>query len=380
MSIRNVFREITSYSVLLKAESEVSANKKENRERLVFYDDLEMNIRDLSEMLRSGRIPKVYYRSFFVYDPKVRKVIFIDYRSKIVQRAIYDVLNPKICKMFIKDTYACIEGRGQLAAMQKLYSWFQDVRTSGETWYYYKFDVARFFYRIDHEILMQILEKKISDKAAVAMIRYYVDNNMVPFGMPIDADPLTVSEDEMLFDIGIPIGGGLSHMLANMYLNELDQFVKRVLGVKRYIRYMDDIILMDNDKELLKEYGRRMDEFIRSNLHLEFNRKTALRPCWSGCEFVGYVIFPDHVILRKQTTLHISRTFRRMMEGYRTGELQFSEIRTSVCCYIAMMDKCNCTDYRNNLFENFVLTHADPDDEEEPYDSGYCQEAMVVGL
>ena len=158
MSIRNVFREITSYSVLLKAESEVSANKKENRERLVFYDDLEMNIRDLSEMLRSGRIPKVYYRSFFVYDPKVRKVIFIDYRSKIVQRAIYDVLNPKICKMFIKDTYACIEGRGQLAAMQKLYSWFQEVRTSGETWYYYKFDVARFFYRIDHEILMQILE------------------------------------------------------------------------------------------------------------------------------------------------------------------------------------------------------------------------------
>ena len=380
MPIRNAFREITSYSVLLKAESEVSANKKYSRERLVFYDDVEMNIRDLSEMLRSGRIPKVYYRSFFVYDPKVRKVIFIDYRSKIIQRAIYDVLNPKICKTFIEDTYACIEGRGQLAAMQKLYSWFQETRTSGTTWYYYKFDVARFFYRIDHEILMKICEKKISDKAAVAMIRYYIENNIVPFGMPIDADPLTVSVEEMLYDIGIPIGGGLSHMLANMYLNELDQFVKRVLGVKRYICYMDDIILMDNDKELLKEYGRRMDEFIRSNLHLEFNRKTALRPCWSGCEFVGYVIFPDHVILRKQTTLHISRTFRRMMEGYRTGELQFSEIRTPVCCYIAMMDKCNCTDYRNNLFENFVLTHADPDDEEEPYDSGYCQEAMVVGL
>lgn len=378
MPIRNVFHEITSFGVLLKAESEVSANKKENRERMMFYDDLEQNVRDLSEMLRSGYIPKVYYRSFFVYEPKVRKVIFIDYRSKVIQRAIYDVLNPRICKTFIDDTYACIEGRGQLKAMQKLYSWFQETSTSGETWYYYKFDVARFFYRIDHEILMKICEKKISDKAAVAMIRYYIENNLVPFGMPIDADPLTVTEDEMLYDIGIPIGGGLSHMLANMYLDVLDQFVKRVLRVKRYIRYMDDIILMGNDKEQLKEYGRRMSEFIRENLHLEFNRKTALRPCYVGCEFVGYVIYPDHVILRKQTTLHISRTFRRMMEEYRTGELEFMQIRTTVCCYIAMMDKCDCKNYRSNLFDNFVLTHADPEDEEDPYDSGYRQEALAV--
>lgn len=361
MAIQNVFHEITSFTNLIQAEKDCSSNKKENKERMMYYDDLEEQTRDLSKMLREGNIPKVYYRSFYVFVPKVRKVIYIDYRSKVIQRAIYNVLNPRICKTFIEDTYACIAGRGQLAAMQKLYGWFRDARTSGEKWYYYKFDVAKFFYRIDHEILMKICAKKIGDKKALDLIRYYIDNKAIPFGMPIDADQLTIKEEDMLYDVGIPIGGGLSHMLGNMYLDPLDQFVKRVLRVKRYIRYMDDIILMDTDKERLKECGIRMSEFIEKNLHLEFNRKTALRPASLGCEFVGYMIYHDHVILRKQTTLRIRRVFRILMEKYRKGLKTFAEVNTTVQCYIAMMSHCDCKSYRRNLFDNFVLTRAAPE-------------------
>ncbi len=356
MAIKNVFYEITSFGNLLNAETECSKNKKQNRERMMYFDDLTQNTRELSEMLRAGYIPKVYYRSFYVYVPKVRKVIYIDYRSKIVQRAIYDILNPRITKTFIEDTYACVKGRGQLAAMQKLYGWFRDASQSGEKWYYYKFDVAKFFYRIDHEVLMNLCAKKVSDRKTLDLIRYYVENDSQPFGMPVDADQLTIADEEMLYDCGIAIGGGLSHMLGNLYLDPLDQFVKRKLKVKRYIRYMDDIILMGTDKEQMKEWGRRMTEFIAKELRLEFNQKTALRPISAGCEFVGYVIHCDHVILRKQTTLRIKRVFRKLMVDYREGKKTFAEVNTTVQCYIAMMDKCNCEKFRAKLFDEFVLT------------------------
>lgn len=365
MSIQHVYYEITSFHTLLIAEEHSANGKRENRERMFFFENLEGYLLELSELLRDGKIPRVEYRSFYVYVPKVRKVIYIDYRSKVIQRAIYDVLNPRICKTFISDTYACIKGRGQLAAMEQLYTWLKGTRTAGGTWYYYKFDVAKFFYRIDHEILMDICRKKIDDERTVDLIGYYVNNNAIPFGMPLDADQLTITEEEMLYELGIPIGGGLSHMLGNMYLDPLDQYAKRVLRIKRYIRYMDDIIIVDNDKERLKEYGRLMSAFIAEHLHLEFNKKTALRPVSCGCEFVGYVLYDDHVILRKSSTLRMKRRLRQVAEEYRTGLIDFKQANATMQSYLAMLKHCDCEKFKEKLLGEFVLTHAGKDGTEE---------------
>lgn len=365
MSIQHVYYEITSFHTLLIAEEHSAKGKRENRERMFFFESLEGNLLDLSELLRDGKIPRVEYRSFYVYVPKVRKVIYIDYRSKVIQRAIYDVVNPRICKTFISDTYACIKGRGQLKAMERLYGWLKGTRTAGGTWYYYKFDVAKFFYRIDHEILMDIIRKKIDDERTVDLIGYYVNNNAVPFGLPLDADQLTITEDQMLYELGIPIGGGLSHMLGNMYLDPLDQYAKRVLRVKRYIRYMDDIIIVDNDKERLKEYGRKMAAFIDEKLHLQFNQKTALRPVSCGCEFVGYVLYDDHAILRKSSTLRMKRRLRDVAEDYRMGKITFAKANATMQSYLAMLKHCDCDKFKKKLLDEFVLTHATKDGTEE---------------
>ena len=359
MTIRNVYYEITSFHTLMVADTHVSKGKRENTERLRFYDNREGNLEEISTLLRAGKVPKVEYHSFYVYVPKVRKVIFIDYWSKVVQRAIYDVLNPKICRTFIEHTYACVKGRGQLAAMEQLYTWMRETRTSGTEWYYYKFDVAKFFYRIDHEILMDICRKKIDDPRTVDLLGYYINNDAVPFGMPLDANQLTITEEQMLYDLGIPIGGGLSHMLGNMYLDPLDQFCKRVLGIKRYIRYMDDIIILDNDKERLKEYGRRMTQFLEERLHLNFNNKTALRPVRVGCEFVGFVIYNDHVILRKSTTL------RMKSQDYHDNLITFKEANATMQSYLAMLSHVDCKKFKEKLLDEFVLTHADDNGEEQ---------------
>lgn len=365
MTIRNVYYEITSFHTLMVADTHVSKGKRENTERLRFYDNREGNLEEISTLLRAGKVPKVKYHSFYVYVPKVRKVIFIDYWSKVVQRAIYDVLNPKICRTFIEHTYACVKGRGQLAAMEQLYTWMRETRTSGTEWYYYKFDVAKFFYRIDHEILMDICRKKIDDPRTVDLLGYYINNDAVPFGMPLDANQLTITEEQMLYDLGIPIGGGLSHMLGNMYLDPLDQFCKRVLGIKRYIRYMDDIIILDNDKEHLKEYGRRMTQFLEERLHLNFNNKTALRPVRVGCEFVGYVIYNDHVILRKSTTLRMKRTLRKTRQDYHDNLITFKEANATMQSYLAMLSHVDCKKFKEKLLDEFVLTHADDNGEEQ---------------
>lgn len=365
MTIRNVYYEITSFHTLMIADTHVSKGKRENTERLRFYDNREGNLEEISTLLRAGKVPKVEYHSFYVYVPKVRKVIFIDYWSKVVQRAIYDVLNPKICRTFIEHTYACVKGRGQLAAMEQLYTWMRETRTSGTEWYYYKFDVAKFFYRIDHEILMDICRKKIDDSRTVDLLGYYINNDAVPFGMPLDANQLTITEEQMLYDLGIPIGGGLSHMLGNMYLDPLDQFCKRVLGIKRYIRYMDDIIILDNDKERLKEYGRRMTQFLEERLHLNFNNKTALRPVRVGCEFVGFVIYNDHVILRKSTTLRMKRTLRKTRQDYHDNLITFKEANATMQSYLAILSHVDCKKFKEKLLDEFVLTHADDNGEEQ---------------
>lgn len=365
MTIRNVYYEITSFHTLMIADTHVSKGKRENTERLRFYDNREGNLEEISTLLRAGKVPKVEYHSFYVYVPKVRKVIFIDYWSKVVQRAIYDVLNPKICRTFIEHTYACVKGRGQLAAMEQLYTWMRETRTSGTEWYYYKFDVAKFFYRIDHEILMDICRKKIDDPRTIDLLGYYINNDVVPFGMPLDANQLTITEEQMLYDLGIPIGGGLSHMLGNMYLDPLDQFCKRVLGIKRYIRYMDDIIILDNDKERLKEYGRRMTQFLEERLHLNFNNKTALRPVRVGCEFVGFVIYNDHVILRKSTTLRMKRTLRKTRQDYHDNLITFKEANATMQSYLAMLSHVDCKKFKEKLLDEFVLTHADDNGEEQ---------------
>lgn len=365
MTIRNVYYEITSFHTLMVADTHVSKGKRENTERLRFYDNREGNLEEISTLLRAGKVPKVEYHSFYVYVPKVRKVIFIDYWSKVVQRAIYDVLNPKICRTFIEHTYACVKGRGQLAAMEQLYTWMRETRTSGTEWYYYKFDVAKFFYRIDHEILMDICRKKIDDPRTVDLLGYYINNDAVPFGMPLDANQLTITEEQMLYDLGIPIGGGLSHMLGNMYLDPLDQFCKRVLGIKRYIRYMDDIIILDNDKKRLKEYGRRMTQFLEERLHLNFNNKTALRPVRVGCEFVGFVIYNDHVILRKSTTLRMKRTLRKTRQDYHDNLITFKEANATMQSYLAMLSHVDCKKFKEKLLDEFVLTHADDNGEEQ---------------
>lgn len=353
MPINNIFDEFTSFHALLQAEKDVAKGKSEKRDVLIFEQELEDNILRLSSELRHGCIPKVQYKCFYVYVPKVRKVIYIDYPNKIIQRSLYNAINPRLVKGFISDTYACIPGRGQLSAMRRVESWMRNTRVNPGNWYAYKFDVAKFFYRIDHKVLLTLLRQKITDRRTIDLLEYYIDGTGVPFGLRLLDDRQSPTE---LYDVGIPIGGGLSHTLGNLYLNPLDQYAKRVLQIKRYARYMDDIVIIDNNKEHLKEQGKRMEEFLNERLKLEFNRKTSLCPTRCGVEFVGHVIHDDYTNIRKSTTLRMKRRLSQVELRYNRGEITLEKALQTVASYDAMLKQVGMKRFKEKLWSSFVLT------------------------
>lgn len=357
MSIRNVYDLIASFENIMSAEHHTSAHKRFDAEVLRFRNNYEENIYNIIDALKKGEVPPTSYKHFYVYIPKTRKVIYIDYISKIIQRAVYDVINPLVCKGFIEDSYSCIVGRGQLNAMLRCKKWMQDIQKSGEQWYYLKLDVEKFFYRMDHNVLLNIIKKKIGDKRVLKLLEHYICEASIPFGLPLGVSATEVDFEDMLWDVGIPIGGGLSHMLANMYLDVLDQECKRTLKIKRYIRYMDDIIILHNNKKELHYYKEYIDDFLERRLKLHLNHKTALRPIGQGIEFVGYRIWPNYVTLRKSTSLRMKRRLKFVRKQYKDYKMGFEDVTQTVASYKAMLKHCDCVELKNKIWGDFVLTH-----------------------
>ncbi len=354
--IKNIYNDTISFSSLYKAEKEVGQDSKSC---LRFRLNLEDNLHKLHERLSNDDYPEVHYHSFIVYDPKIRIVVCTDYTTKIVQRAIYDHLAPRINNTFIETTYSCIEGRGQKPAIDKLYEWFKVQNRSNIEWYYGKFDVKKFFYRINHEIMMDLLEKKVSDQRLLRLIEYYIAGTNKAFGLPYGTEPLTVRPEQMLWDVGIPIGGGLSHLLGNVYLDPLDQFAKRELGIKRYIRYMDDYVIQEPSLDAVKSHGKAMEQFINEKLDLRLNNKTAYRPVRCGCEFVGIRVFPDHLVHRKSTTLRMKHKLKNVSQKYHDYEIDYEKARDSVASYKALLKHTDNSHLNRSVWSKFVLTHGD---------------------
>ena len=146
-------------------------------------------------------------------------------------------------------------------------------------------------------------------------------------------------------------------MYGNIYLNPMDQMAKRKEGIQYYIRYMDDVIILSTDKELLHRYKNMFSDFLGDVLKLRLNNKTAIRPVSHGMEFVGYTIRPFDVRLRKSTSLRMKRHLKTIQELYRDYEIDLDRARSTLMSYKALMDHCDCRALEKKIFEDFVLTH-----------------------
>lgn len=365
MKIDNVFDIIFSMDNLYDAFQDASEGRRYSRGVLLFAYDSWANLEELRGRILRGDYEIDRYHIFFVYEPKKRMIMSISFEHRVVQWAIYRVINPMLVKGYIKDSYGCIPGRGSLGAMLRLKGWLQYVSRKDGEWFYLKLDISKYFYRISHRILKKILRKKIKDERLLAILDGIIDCKHTPFGLPPGKSPGEVPLEERLFDVGMPIGNLLSQMFANLYLNELDQFCKRVLGIKFYVRYMDDIIILCNNKQQLHTWRWQIDEFLEKELELSLNQKTCIRPINQGIEFVGYRLWHNRVVLRKSTTLGIKRSLKGVKKKYHDYEMTLDEVTQTFATYVGMLKHTDSEELLTSLYTDMVLSHGERRDDEE---------------
>lgn len=350
----NCYEEICEFDSLYQSHLKARRGKRYRDDVLRFSDNLEENLIGLENDLLWQSYAVGRYRVFYVREPKLRLVMALQYRDRIVQWAIYRKLYPFYDRQFIEDSYACRQNKGSHMAADRLQYWLRQVSRKPEKWYYLKLDISKYFYRVDHAVLLEILSRRIKDQRLMWLLETIINCEDQRFGLPAGYSPEQCTEDMWLWDVGMPIGNLTSQLFANLYLNELDQYCKHTLRLHYYIRYMDDIVILSDDKKALGAIKEDLEAFLRDNLHLDLNQKTTIRPISLGVDFVGYHMWATHRKLKKQTARRIIRNVKRMSELIAAGEMSKMEFYRVVASYRGVLQHCDSYGLRCKL--NAIFT------------------------
>lgn len=257
------------------------------------------NILLLHRELKMGAYKHGGYYAFKISDPKPRDIHKALVRDRLLHHAIYRQLYPFFDRKFIADSYSCRENKGTHRAMNRFRAFGYKVsRNNTRTCWVLKCDIRKFFASIDQKVLLQIVSKHIVDKRVNALIQNVVGS----------------------FPKGLPLGNLTSQLLVNVYMNEFDQFCKHTLRAKHYIRYADDFVFMSGDKKSLEALLPRVAEFLETRLALQLHPdKVYIKTLSSGVDFLGWIHFSTHRVLRTSTK---KRMLRNLTDNRNEARLQ----------------------------------------------------------
>ena len=274
------------------------------------------NILSLHHELANKTYTHGGYQHFRISDPKPRDIHKATVRDRLVHHAIYRVLYPYFSKRFIADSYSCQLGKGTHKALDRFRSFAGKVsQNNTRTCWVLKCDIRKFFANIDHGILLAILYSSKVHPDTLWLLENVVNSFVIAStrsnpGIETSLDCFAFARNDRRK--GLPLGNLTSQLLVNIYMNEFDQFVKHVLKIKFYIRYADDFVLLSEDRAQLEELIDPVAQFLRDRLHLDLHPdKLFLKTLASGVDFLGWVHFPDHCVLR---TASKRRMLRRLEE------------------------------------------------------------------
>lgn len=274
-------------------------------------------------------------REFVVTEPKLRLIHAPPFEDRVVHHAICRVIEPLFERKFIYDSYACRKGKGHLAAAQRVQTHLRRTKRNwGEVWVL-KADIRRFFPSIDHAALLYEAARTIGDERALSLLESIIT------GSGFD-------------DHGLPIGSLISQLMANVMLNRLDHIAKDQHGLRYYVRYMDDIVVLAPSKA---EAWQALDVIAAEleAMNLLLNPKTAIFPAQRGVDFCGYRIWATHMLPRKRTTKRARRDFRKLAKRYAQGRAELSDVHTRVVSYLAYTKHCQAQRTTDELLSDLVL-------------------------
>lgn len=281
-----LYEQAFTPDALLAAFAAAARHKRGTRACFQFERRLAYHLDQLHAELADGSYRPRPYFSFMVYEPKPRLIYAPAFRDLVVQHAIYRLIYPLFNAGFIDQSFACRPGKGTHAAADYAQAALQNSPADSYT---LKLDIRRFFYRIDRPTLRRLIERKIKDRRFVDVMMAFADH-----GEPR----------------GIPIGNLLSQLYALIYLDPLDHFIKRELGVRLYCRYVDDFVLFGLTRRQAIDYRARIVAFLADRLGLELSRSTIL-PTRRGLNFVGYRTWASRRFVRKHSLYTFRRSARR---------------------------------------------------------------------
>ena len=314
-------------------------NKRNSTNALRFEINAESNIIKLEQQLNKKTYRPSRCILFTAQKPKVREIFASEFKDRVVHHILIEHLKSIWERIFIFDSYACRDGKGTHKAVVRLQAAMRSISKNGNVRaYYLQLDVKDFFISINKKILFELVAPKIKDSGMrwLGEVIIFSDPtaNYVHCGEP--ALHAQIPLNKTIFgknnERGLPIGKLTSQYFANIYLNELDQFVKHTLKAKHYFRYVDDFVILGKDPHQLKEFQDRIEIFLMDRLKLQLHpKRRKLLPITSGVDFLGYIVRQNYILVRRRV---INNLRSKIKEFNASEEKDTSALQATVASYM----------------------------------------------
>lgn len=333
----HIWDDVVTFENLLRAWRKARRGKGNSPAVLAFARDLEENLFTLQESLAGLTWSPGPFRAFVRHDPngKMRNIQAPAFSDRVVHHALMNQVEAVFERRFIADSYACRKSLGTHAASRRTTQFLIAARKAWGTPYILKGDVSKYFSSIDHEMLLARLRRMFADRNVLwlfeRIIRGYGENGR-----------------------GLPIGALTSQWLANVYLDPMDHLIKDDMGVKFYVRYMDDFVLIGPSKAWCWACLENIQKFL-ALAGLDLNPKTGVWPASHGVDFVGYRHFVTHTLPRKRTVKRARHLFKSLVRRYALGRIDVEYVRPRVVSFTGYMKHCNGVATLRHILDNFAL-------------------------
>jgi RNA-directed DNA polymerase len=348
---KDLYPQIYAFENLYTAYRRARRGKRGRADVAAFEFDMEGNLLRLQAELRQHTYRPGGYFNFIIHEPKQRLVSAAPFRDRVVHHALCQVIEPIWERRFIHTSFACRVGKGTHKALDLCHAWARQYR------YAFHGDIVKYFPSIDLQILRGLLARRIADPQLMGLIDQILDSGAgIQAG---DCGPIYFRGDDLFAVLrprGLPIGNLTSQFWANVYLHELDEFVKHQLHCPAYLRYMDDTVLFSDDKAQLHAWKMAMQAFLASHLRLAMHpKKSLVFPTAVGIDFCGFRIYPTHRRLRRSSVRRFVRRFDQQRAAYRCGDISLAEITNSVQSWIAHAAHGDTWRLRRRLFSDYPI-------------------------
>jgi retron-type reverse transcriptase len=345
-----IWPDVTCFENLLSAYRKARKGKQSKPAVAEFTLNLESELLSLQQDLIDFSYQPGPYRLFTIYERKKRQIAAAPFRDRVVHHALMNIVEPVIDRRFIFDSYACRQGKGVHAAVNRYQEWSKKYP------YVLKMDIQQYFPSIDHLILKEKLRHYLKDKFVLDLFDRIIDTTPIETGR---ADFDYFPGDDLLTPIergtGLPIGNLTSQFLANLYLDDVDHFIQEQLKVSAYLRYVDDLVILGRNKNRLHEIREKLRERLAEDrLHLH-PRKAHIYHTSHGIDLFGYQVFPHKRKLRNDNGHDFYRRFRRMAQLYRQGKLDWEQIHPRVRSWIGHAIHGETEGLRKTLFASTIF-------------------------